>query len=67
MSGMVRVELELPDGHGRVASNGRVVRNDDAGSGVSFEGIEPDAQKLLDGFVLGMRHQLAQRFGRAGG
>jgi hypothetical protein len=67
MSGMVRVELELPDGHGRVASNGRVVRNDAAGSGVSFEGIEPDAQKRLDGFVLGMRHQLAHRFGRAGG
>jgi PilZ domain len=67
MSGMVRVNLELPGSHGHVASNGRVVRNVLAGSGVSFEGIEPDAQKLLDDFVLDMRLRLAQRLSQNGG
>jgi hypothetical protein len=66
MSGAVRVELDLPGGHGTVVASGRVVRNVADGSGVSFDSIDADTQKTLDGFVLGVRHQLAQRFAQAG-
>ena len=67
MSGAVRVELELPGGFGTVTAVGRVVRNIASGSGVSFEGLDPDTRNLLDNFVLAVRHQLAQRFAQAGG
>jgi PilZ domain len=67
MSGMVRVALELPGGFGELTASGRVVRNVPAGSGVSFEGLDEATVERLDGFVLGVRHQLAQRFARAGG
>jgi hypothetical protein len=66
MSGAVRVELDLPGGHGTVTATGRVVRNVADGSGVNFDAIDADTQKTLDGFVLGVRHQLAQRFAQAG-
>jgi len=66
MSGAVRVELDLPGGHGTVVASGRVVRNVADGSGVNFDSIDAETQKTLDGFVLGVRHQLAQRFAQAG-
>jgi PilZ domain len=66
MSGAVRVELDLPGGHGTVVATGRVVRNVADGSGVNFDSIDAETQKTLDGFVLGVRHQLAQRFAQAG-
>jgi hypothetical protein len=66
LAGLVRVELELPGGHGSVKANGRIVRAAGAGSGVSFEGIDAGTQQRLDEFVLGVRHQLAQRFAQAG-
>jgi hypothetical protein len=66
MSGAVRVELDLPGGHGTVVASGRVVRNVADGSGVSFDSIDAETQRTLDGFVLGVRHQLAQRFAQAG-
>ncbi len=65
LSGAVRVELDLPGGHGTVTASGRVVRNVSDGSGVSFDAIDSDTQQTLDGFVLGVRHQLAQRFAQA--
>jgi hypothetical protein len=65
MSGAVRVELDLPGGHGNVTASGRVVRNVADGSGVNFDSIDAETQKTLDGFVLGVRHQLAQRFAQA--
>jgi hypothetical protein len=67
MAGAVRVSLELPGGFGELTASGRVVRNVPAGSGVSFEGLDEATIERLDGFVLGVRHQLAQRFARAGG
>jgi hypothetical protein len=67
MSGAVRVSVELPGGFGELTASGRVVRNVPAGSGVSFEGLDEATVERLDGFVLGVRHQLAQRFARAGG
>jgi PilZ domain len=66
LSGAVRVALELPGGHGTVKATGHVVRNVADGSGVHFDEIDPDSQKMLDAFVLGVRHQLAQRFAQAG-
>ena len=66
MSGCVRVTLELPGGFGELTAGGRVVRNVPAGSGVSFEGLDTATVERLDGFVLGVRHQLAQRFARTG-
>jgi hypothetical protein len=66
MAGAVRVELDLPGGHGTVVASGRVVRNVADGSGVNFDSIDAETQKTLDGFVLGVRHQLAQRFAQAG-
>jgi hypothetical protein len=65
LSGTVRVELDLPGGHGSVTANGRIVRNVADGSGVSFDAIDAETQQTLDGFVLGVRHQLAQRFAQA--
>jgi hypothetical protein len=65
LSGAVRLELDLPGGHGSVTANGRIVRNVADGSGVSFDDIETETQQTLDGFVLGVRHQLAQRFAQA--
>jgi hypothetical protein len=41
------------------------VRNVNDGSGVSFDSIDAETQQTLDGFVLGVRHQLAQRFAQA--
>jgi hypothetical protein len=41
------------------------VRNVSDGSGVSFDAIDDETQQTLDGFVLGVRHQLAQRFAQA--
>ena len=67
MAGAVRVELDLPGGYGAVTASGRVVRNVADGSGVSFEGLDTETLDLLDRFVLGVRHQLAQRFAQAGG
>jgi hypothetical protein len=67
MSGAVRVELDLPGGHGSVIASGRIVRNVSDGSGMSFDSIDSEAEATLDGFVLGVRHQLAQRFAQAGG
>jgi hypothetical protein len=67
LQGAVRVELELPGGHGTVTATGRVVRNVPEGSGVTFDAIDAGAQRMLDGFVLGVRHQLAQRFAQAAG
>jgi hypothetical protein len=67
MSGAVRVALELPAGYGAVTAAGRVVRNVAAGSGVSFEGLDGETAALIDRFVLGVRHQLAQRFAQSGG
>ena len=66
LSGAVRVALNLPGGHGTVHANGRVVRNVADGSGVSFDEIDRESQQMLDRFVLGVRHQLAQRFAQAG-
>jgi PilZ domain len=66
LSGAVRVALALPGGHGTVHATGRVVRNVADGSGVHFDEIDADSQKMLDAFVLGVRHQLAQRFAQAG-
>jgi hypothetical protein len=66
LSGGVRVALELPGGHGTVQATGRVVRNVADGSGVNFDAIDDESQKMLDAFVLGVRHQLAQRFAQAG-
>jgi hypothetical protein len=66
LAGLVRVELALPGSHGSVRATGRIVRTAGTGSGVSFEGIDPETQRLLDEFVLGVRHQLAQRFAQAG-
>jgi hypothetical protein len=66
LSGSVRVELDLPGGHGTVRATGHVVRNVADGSGVHFDEIDADSQKMLDAFVLGVRHQLAQRFAQAG-
>jgi hypothetical protein len=66
LSGGVRVSLELPGGHGMVQATGRVVRNVADGSGVNFDDIDDESQKMLDAFVLGVRHQLAQRFAQAG-
>jgi hypothetical protein len=43
-----------------------VVRNVAGGSGVHFDDIDVDSQQMLDAFVLGVRHQLAQRFAQAG-
>jgi hypothetical protein len=65
LSGAVRVELDLPGGHGSITANGRIVRNVSDGSGVSFDAIDAETQQTLDGFVLGVRHQLAQRFAQA--
>jgi PilZ domain len=65
LSGAVRVELDLPGGHGTVSATGRIVRNVSDGSGVSFDSIDAETQQTLDGFVLGVRHQLAQRFAQA--
>jgi PilZ domain-containing protein len=65
LSGAVRVELDLPGGHGTVTASGRIVRNVSDGSGVSFDAIDAETQQTLDGFVLGVRHQLAQRFAQA--
>jgi hypothetical protein len=65
LSGAVRVELDLPGGHGSITANGRIVRNVSDGSGVSFDSIDTETQQTLDGFVLGVRHQLAQRFAQA--
>jgi hypothetical protein len=66
LSGAVRVALALPGGHGTVRASGRVVRNVADGSGVHFDEIDAESQKMLDAFVLGVRHQLAQRFAQAG-
>jgi PilZ domain len=66
LSGPVRVALQLPGGHGTVHATGHVVRNVADGSGVHFDEIDADSQKMLDAFVLGVRHQLAQRFAQAG-
>jgi hypothetical protein len=66
MAGAVRVELELPGSYGAVSASGRVVRNVADGSGVNFDDIDDESQKMLDAFVLGVRHQLAQRFAQAG-
>ena len=66
LSGAVRVALTLPGGHGIVRASGRVVRNVADGSGVSFDEIDRESQQMLDKFVLGVRHQLAQRFAQAG-
>jgi hypothetical protein len=66
MSGPVRVVLTLPGGHGTVNATGRVVRNVADGSGVNFDEIDGESQQMLDAFVLGVRHQLAQRFAQAG-
>jgi hypothetical protein len=65
LSGAVRVELDLPGGHGSITASGRIVRNVSDGSGVSFDDIDTETQQTLDGFVLGVRHQLAQRFAQA--
>jgi c-di-GMP-binding flagellar brake protein YcgR len=65
LSGAVRVEIDLPGGHGSITANGRIVRNVNDGSGVSFDSIDTETQQTLDGFVLGVRHQLAQRFAQA--
>jgi hypothetical protein len=65
LSGAVRISLDLPGGHGTVTASGRVVRNVTDGSGVSFDSIDTETQQTLDGFVLGVRHQLAQRFAQA--
>jgi hypothetical protein len=65
LSGTVRVSLDLPGGHGTVSATGRVVRNVADGSGVNFDDIDGESQKMLDAFVLGVRHQLAQRFAQA--
>jgi hypothetical protein len=65
LSGAVRIELNLPGGHGTVTVTGRIVRNVTDGSGVSFDTIDIETQQTLDGFVLGVRHQLAQRFAQA--
>jgi hypothetical protein len=65
LSGMLRVELELPGGHGCVTASGRVVRGLPTGTGVSFEGLDTETQTLVDGFVLAVRHQLARRFAEA--
>jgi hypothetical protein len=43
------------------------VRNVPARSGVRFVWLDAERQNLIDGFVRGVRHQLAQRFARAGG
>jgi PilZ domain-containing protein len=67
LKGAVRVELELPGGHGNVTATGRVVRNVADGSGVNFDSIDAGTQQMLDGFVLGVRHQLAQRFAQVAG
>ena len=67
MSGAVRLELDLPGGYGAITASGRVVRNVADGSGVRFDGVEPETLELLDRFVLGVRHQLAQRFAQSGG
>jgi hypothetical protein len=67
LQGAVRVDLELPGGHGNVTATGRVVRNVADGSGVNFDSIDADTQQMLDGFVLGVRHQLAQRFAQVAG
>jgi hypothetical protein len=67
LQGSVRVELDLPGGHGNVTATGRVVRNVADGSGVNFDSIDADTQRMLDGFVLGVRHQLAQRFAQVAG
>jgi hypothetical protein len=67
MSGAVRVALELPGGYGEITASGRVVRNVADGSGVSFEGLDPQTLDRLDRFVVAVRHQLAQRFAQAGG
>jgi hypothetical protein len=66
LSGAARVALTLPGGHGTVSASGRVVRNVAGGSGVHFDDIDADSQRMLDAFVLGVRHQLAQRFAQAG-
>jgi PilZ domain-containing protein len=66
LSGAVRIALDLPGGHGTVHATGRVVRNVADGSGVHFDEIDAESQKMLDAFVLGVRHQLAQRFAQAG-
>jgi hypothetical protein len=65
LRGFVRVELELPGGHGTIVATGRVVRNVRDGSGVRFDQIEREQQELLDSFVVGVRHQLAQRFAQS--
>jgi len=67
LQGAVRVDLDLPGGHGNVTATGRVVRNVADGSGVNFDAIDADTQRMLDGFVLGVRHQLAQRFAQVAG
>jgi PilZ domain len=66
LSGAVRIELSLPGGHGTVNASGRVVRNVAGGSGVHFDDIDAESKQMLDAFVLGVRHQLAQRFAQAG-
>jgi hypothetical protein len=66
LSGLVRIELALPGGHGGVRVTGRIVRTTASHSGVSFEGVDAETERLLDAFVLGVRHQLAERFARAG-
>jgi hypothetical protein len=67
MSGAVRVVLALPGGFGEVTATGRIVRNVADGSGVRFEDLDRETLDRLDRFVLGVRHQLAQRFAQAGG
>jgi hypothetical protein len=66
MSGAVRVALDLPGGFGEVTAAGRIVRNVADGSGVSFEDLDHETLERLDRFVLGVRHQLAQRFAQDG-
>jgi hypothetical protein len=67
MAGGVRVALELPGGYGAVTATGRVVRNVVDGSGVRFDGLDTETLERLDRFVLGVRHQLAQRLAQTGG
>jgi PilZ domain-containing protein len=65
LEGAMRVELELPGGGGAVSADGLVIRTGQAGSAIRFESIDPEQQRMLDHFVVGVRHQLARRFAAA--
>jgi hypothetical protein len=65
LSGRVRVGIELAASMGTVTSEARVIRSTADKTALAFDGLEPQAEALIDRFVVGVRHELARRFAAA--